>query len=178
MQSLDLLPRIIEYCISIAFAAISPGPWFFSFVLRIRAHCDPSCLCLVLSRARCSCRCLFVLVAAPFVWLFAMLFFLTFLSRVLPHPCFILSTCILVCALPFSFVFSCFVVVPLLLCTVVTVLTTVRPLCSLRARVMPLCDFMALPSNTNSSILMRCCAGCVSLALLLTGLLLQPQCVV
>ena len=129
----------------------------FLFVRRTLAHCDPSCLCLVLSRARCFCRCLFVLVVVPFVWLFAMLFLLTFPSRVLLHLCFLLSACTLVCALPFRF--------PLCRCCSATSVHCrycahdCAALCSLRARVMPLCDSMALPSNTNSSILMRCCAG-------------------
>ena len=125
--------------------------------MTLLAHCDPSCLCLALSRACCSCRCLFVLVAAPFVWLSAMLFLLPFPSRVLLHLCFLLSAYTLVCALPFCFPFCrC--------CSATSVhcrycAHDCAALCSLRARVMPLCDSMALPSNTNSSILMRCCAG-------------------
>ena len=122
-----------------------------------------------------SCRCLLVLVAVPFVWLFAMLVFLTFPSRVLLHLRFLLSTCTLVRALPFRF--------PLCRCCSATSVHCrycahdCAALCSLRARVMPLCDFMALPSNTNSSILMRCCAGCKSSSAAYRPAA-QPQCVV
>ena len=145
--------------------------WFFSFVLRARAHCNPSCLCLAPSRAFCSCRSCLCLLLYLCLACSLCSSFLTSLSRVLLRSCFFLLTCILVCALPLFLVLRCVVVVPLLLCTVVgdaalgsrCLLSQLCPfsqlpcdhlhdcaaLCSLRARVKPLCDSMALPSYTN-----------------------------